>query len=109
MTSMTHDDPQITGGVDTHGLTHHAAVVDQVGRHLADQEFPATIRGYRDLLDWIRSHGALVAVGVLIAAVRSGRAASVGSWLRQGRRRPLALSSARAGPPYLIAYSVIRC
>jgi transposase len=64
MTSMTHDGPQITGGVDTHGLTHHAAVIDQIGRHLADREFPATIRGYRDLLDWMRSHGVLAAVGV---------------------------------------------
>ncbi|MFJ1958207.1 IS110 family transposase [Streptomyces microflavus] len=64
MTSMTHDGPQITGGVDTHGLTHHAAVIDQVGRHLADREFPATIRGYRDLLDWMRTHGTLIAVGV---------------------------------------------
>jgi len=64
MTSMTHDGPQITGGVDTHSLTHHAAVVDPVGRHLADAEFPATVRGYRDLLDWMRSHGTLTAVGV---------------------------------------------
>ncbi|MGW5200075.1 IS110 family transposase [Streptomyces spiralis] len=64
MTSMTHDGPQITGGVDTHGLTHHAAVIDAVGRHLADREFPATIRGYRDLLDWMRTHGTLAAVGV---------------------------------------------
>lgn len=64
MTSMTHDSPKITGGVDTHGLTHHAAVIDSVGRHLADQEFPATIRGYRDLLDWMRSYGGLTAVGV---------------------------------------------
>jgi transposase len=64
MTSMTHDGPQITGGVDTHGLTHHAAVTDSIGRHLADREFEATIRGYRDLLDWMRSHGDLVAVGV---------------------------------------------
>jgi transposase len=61
---MTHDGPKITGGVDTHGLTHHAAVIDQLGRHLADREFPATIHGYRDLLDWMRSHGPLVAVGV---------------------------------------------
>jgi transposase len=64
MTSMTHDDPQITGGVDTHGLTHHAAVVDSVGRHLADREFPATMRGYRDLLEWMSSHGTLAMVGV---------------------------------------------
>lgn len=64
MTIMTHDGPQITGGVDTHGLTHHAAVIDSLGRHLADQEFPATIGGYRDLLQWMHSHGKLVAVGV---------------------------------------------
>jgi transposase len=64
MTSMTHDGQKITGGVDTHGLTHHAAVIDPLGRHLADKEFPATVRGYRDLLDWIRSHGVLSAVGV---------------------------------------------
>ncbi|MFJ2806524.1 IS110 family transposase [Kitasatospora sp. NPDC087271] len=64
MTSMTHDSPEITGGVDTHGLTHHAAVIDPLGRHLADQEFPATIVGYRALLDWMRSQGTLKAVGV---------------------------------------------
>ncbi len=64
MTSMTHGGPEITGGVDTHGLTHHAAVIDAVGRHLADRGFPATIRGYRDLLEWMRGHGTLVAVGV---------------------------------------------
>ncbi|MET7989243.1 IS110 family transposase [Streptomyces sp. NPDC005281] len=64
MISMTHDAREITGGVDTHGLTHHAAVIDSIGRHLADQEFPATIRGYRDLLDWMRAYGSLIAVGV---------------------------------------------
>ncbi|MFD7903592.1 IS110 family transposase [Kitasatospora sp. NPDC059747] len=61
---MTHDGPAITGGVDTHGLTHHAAVIDPLGRHLADRESPATVSGYRDLLDWMRSYGALTAVGV---------------------------------------------
>ncbi|MFE6869430.1 IS110 family transposase [Kitasatospora sp. NPDC057692] len=64
MTSMTHGDPEITGGVDTHGLTHHAAVIDRLGRHLADREFPATVHGYRDLLKWMRSHGTPSAVGV---------------------------------------------
>ena len=64
MTSMTHHAPEITGGVDTHGLTHHGAVIDPLGRHLADQEFPATIAGYRDLLSWMHSHGTLLAVGV---------------------------------------------
>ncbi|MFE7041140.1 IS110 family transposase [Streptomyces atratus] len=61
---MTHNAAEITGGVDTHGLTHHSAVIDPVGRHLADREFPTTIRGYRELLDWMRSHGKLIAVGV---------------------------------------------
>lgn len=73
MTSMTYDAPEldagpaagtITGGVDTHGLTHHGAVIDPIGRHLADREFPATMRGYQDLLDWMRSYGALAVVGV---------------------------------------------
>ena len=53
-----------TGGVDTHGQTHHAAAVDQTGRVLGDHEFPATAAGYRALLVWLRSHGKLVKVGV---------------------------------------------
>ncbi|NYD44657.1 transposase [Actinomadura luteofluorescens] len=61
---MTHDELEVTGGVDTHGLTHHAAVIDAVGRRLADREFPATVGGYRDLLKWMRVHGTLTAVGV---------------------------------------------
>jgi transposase len=55
---------QVTGGVDTHGKTHHAAVVDQVGRVLGDQEFPASAAGYRALLAWLRSWGRVVKVGV---------------------------------------------
>ncbi|WP_436775172.1 IS110 family transposase [Yinghuangia sp. YIM S09857] len=64
MTSMTHHAAGVTGGVDTHGLTHHAALIDPLGRHLADREFPATARGYRSLLAWLRTHGHLAAVGV---------------------------------------------
>ena len=52
------------GGVDTHAGTHHAALIDQLGRHLADEQFPATAAGYRDLRSWLCSHGELVAVGV---------------------------------------------
>jgi transposase len=55
---------QVTGGVDTHGATHHGAVGDQVGRVLGDREFPATAAGYRALLTWQRSFGQLVKVGV---------------------------------------------
>jgi transposase len=36
---MTVDD---IGGVDTHKHTHHAAVLDQQGRLLDTQAFPAT-------------------------------------------------------------------
>jgi transposase len=54
----------VTGGVDTHGKTHHAAVIDQVGRHLGDREFPATPAGYRALLAWMRRFGPVVMVGV---------------------------------------------
>jgi transposase len=55
---------QVIGGVDTHGLIHHAAVVDHQGRKLGDRGFPATGPGYRDLLVWMATHGGLVAVGV---------------------------------------------
>jgi transposase len=63
---MTHQvAQQVIGGVDTHGLTHHAAVIDAVlGRQLADEEFPATAAGYRALAAWLAGHGEVVAVGV---------------------------------------------
>lgn len=64
MTSMTHHTGEVTGGVDTHGRTHHAALIDPLGRHLADREFPATTAGYRDLLAWMHTHGTITAVGV---------------------------------------------
>jgi transposase len=65
MTSMTTTSGSVTGGVDTHGQTHHAAVIDQVGRHLADREFATTPAGYRALTCWLRSHGGpLERVGV---------------------------------------------
>jgi transposase len=62
--SMAATKRAVTGGVDTHGRTHHAAVVDQIGRVLGDREFPATAAGYRQLLAWLRRHGRLVKVGV---------------------------------------------
>jgi transposase len=54
----------VIGGVDTHGRTHHAAVIDQQGRLLGDREFPAASGGYRQLLGWLDRHGQLEAVGV---------------------------------------------
>ena len=54
----------VIGGVDTHGRTHHAAVIDQQGRLLGDRQFPADRAGYRQLLSWLHRHGQLGAVGV---------------------------------------------
>ena len=54
---MTTEQQHVTGGVDTHGDTHHAAVVDSVGRHLGDREVPATASGYRRLMAWVSSFG----------------------------------------------------
>ena len=54
----------IGGGVDTHGRTHHTAVIDQQGQLLGDREFPADSGGYRQPLGWLRGHGNLATVGV---------------------------------------------
>lgn len=64
MTTMTNSATIVTGGVDTHGQTHHAAVLDAVGRELGDHEFPTTPTGYRALLDWLRGYGQLERVGI---------------------------------------------
>jgi hypothetical protein len=54
----------VTGGVDTHLDTHTAAVIDQVGRVLGTQQFPATPPGYTALLAWMRGFGRLTRIGV---------------------------------------------
>jgi transposase len=54
----------VVGGVDTHGETHHAAVVDDLGRELGDREFPASTAGYQALVVWLRGFGQLSRVGV---------------------------------------------
>lgn len=54
----------VTGGIDTHGHTHHAAVLDHVGRHLGDREFPTTPAGYQALSTWLNRHGQLERVGI---------------------------------------------
>jgi transposase len=55
---------RITGGVDTHQNTHHAAVELMNGSRVSDAEFPATAQGYERLVAWMRSFGRLHAVGV---------------------------------------------
>jgi len=64
MTSMTTDSSAVTGGVDTHGQTHHGAALDSVGRQLGDREFPTTPAGYRALVNWLQTYGHLERVGV---------------------------------------------
>jgi transposase len=54
----------VTGGVDTHADVHVAAAVDQVGRVLGTEQFPAAAAGYRAALAWLRGHGGLARVGV---------------------------------------------
>lgn len=64
MTTMTDSTTAVTGGVDTHGETHHAAVLDHLGRELGDREFPTTPSGYRALLSWLGGHGRPERVGI---------------------------------------------
>jgi transposase len=54
----------VTVGVDTHSDIHHAAVIDEIGRPLADAGFPTTPAGYRRLLVWAAGHGDIQAFGV---------------------------------------------
>jgi transposase len=56
---------EVIGGVDTHGKTHHGAALDAAtGKLLGDREFPATPRGYRQLLAWLASFGTVLKVGI---------------------------------------------
>src|SRR5262249_42813824 len=62
--STTPANVTVIGGVDTHKETHFAGVIDDQGRALGHQEFPATDQGYRDLLAWMRGHGELQSIGI---------------------------------------------
>ncbi len=54
----------VIGGVDTHGDTHHAAVIDSVGRVLGSREFGVTERGYVQLYAWMARFGHVDRVGI---------------------------------------------
>ena len=64
MHSMTQENTLVVGGVDAHADTHHAAVLDQRGALLSTKSFPTTTSGYRQLLDWLSSHGQIDVVAV---------------------------------------------
>ena len=64
---MTATPPQATlviGGIDTHAETIHVAAIDDLGRDLADREFPTTPVGYRDALAFLTSYGPLSLIGI---------------------------------------------
>jgi transposase len=61
---MTNPESDVIGGVDTHKHIHHAAVIDGNGRLLGAREFTSDARGQEALLAWMRSHGAVQAIGV---------------------------------------------
>jgi transposase len=64
MPRMAEQGLPVTGGVDTHADVHVAAVVDQVGRVLGTEAFPATAAGYQAALAWMSAHGELAKAGV---------------------------------------------
>ena len=56
--------PVVVLGVDTHQLTHHAAVIDRAGHRLGERGFVASAAGYAALLAWAGSFGTLTRAGV---------------------------------------------
>ena len=64
MLETTDPEREVTAGIDTHADTHTIAALDELGRLLGHATFAATSHGYEELLDWLTSHGRVVAVGV---------------------------------------------
>jgi hypothetical protein len=64
MESMPAPESPVTVGVDTHLDTHMAAVIDQAGRLLDTQPFPASTRGYVALVTWAEHFGPVECIGV---------------------------------------------
>ena len=54
----------VTGGVDTHLDVHVAAALDSLGALLGSASFATTPDGYKSLLAWLESFGAVTKVGV---------------------------------------------
>jgi len=61
---MATEQIEVVAGVDTHSNTHHAAVLDPVGRLLGTREFRAEPAGYLELLSWVQSFGRISLIGV---------------------------------------------
>lgn len=54
----------VTLGVDTHKDAHVAVALDGLGRHLGALSAPATMPGYRTLVEWACGYGAVERAGV---------------------------------------------
>ncbi len=54
----------VTGGIDTHGEVHVAAVLDEIGGLLGTESFAADPDGYSNLLAWLEAFGEVTKVGV---------------------------------------------
>lgn len=65
MKTMTEISPSgIIIGVDTHRDVHVAAALDGLGRELDVQSFASDTSGYRQLVEWASSHGAVAVFGI---------------------------------------------
>lgn len=60
-TIMQRNSPTVYGGIDTHPETHYVAVIDEHGRRLTDQDFPATAGGYRKIIEFTSATATLLA------------------------------------------------
>ncbi|GLW55099.1 hypothetical protein Kpho01_31100 [Kitasatospora phosalacinea] len=99
--------------MDTRTDFHQAAVIDSIGRHRATESFPTDPDGYRRLLDWLRSHGDLTAVGVEgtgpAEAREKPRGLPTGELIRQpARSRPGTDTHAPAGATRIVPRRLAR-
>lgn len=96
MTSKTLDPPltnplppgsELVAGVDTHKNTHHVAILDLVGRPVADREFRADGRGYAQIVAFLHAHGDVVrACQMVCVRGRVSLRKETHCWLSIGRR-----------------------
>lgn len=61
---MTAPEANVYAGIDTHQNTNHVGIINEVGKKLADREFPTTSTGYQALLDFVLTFGTIIAIGI---------------------------------------------
>lgn len=61
---MTYSKKELILGVDTHKDFHHAAVINHVGKKIADRKFDANAAGHRELISWATGLGRIGRAGV---------------------------------------------